>query len=222
MNDTSCNCLYHALLTTRNDYCRETARDQYVQLVTKANALPDPAKENVIKLLNLAKETLGNLSSERNYFNNGYVNPMHTCEEYAQTIRIINQLSNETNISIAEPTREEPTEDLGQGSDNDGHSKTKEQSDDMIIIDDILDHRFRGQKLKLSIVINPGHIKTIEDEERVTMKAPHKVIEYLKKLRTERPRRINYLIRKKPELLQLLGTNEANIYQQTGHLTGET
>lgn len=199
MADLKCDCLYSALLTTRERYCKERARDQYRLLINRANSLPSPAKNNTIQLLNLAKDTLGNLLSERTYFSSGIINKDHSCEDCSNTLETIKQLAEEQNTTS--PNAE-------SHSNSQQYDKDDKQSSSPISIEQITNHKFRNDKLKFSIIINPGRIPMIEDGERVTTLARDKVIEYLVQLRDTSPRRIGHLIRAKPSLLELLDGTE--------------
>lgn len=201
MDNTQCNCLYLALLTTREGYCKETARDRYRYLVNEANTLPSPMKDSVVQLLNLAKDTLGNLSSERAYYNNGSIETEHSCNDCTETLKIIKQLGNGELISPIEHTT------LELNSEQERTLQPTHRHSDIQIVK-ILDHRFRGQKLRLSVIINPGNLQIIEDEEKVTLIAKDKVSEYLIKLKNERPRRATHIIRMRPHLLKLLDGSE--------------
>lgn len=197
MNNTKCSCLYQALLTTREEYSREEARNQYYMLINAAAALSNPMKDNVIQTLNLAKDTLGNLSSERAYYNLGNINDNHHCGDCSETIETIRQLAKGQPLETNNTSKDTSTSEC--------NSKTPDNdSDDEIEIQQVTDHRFRGKKLKLAITINPGNVTITEDEDRVTAKAKDKVIEYLAKLKREHPRRIRHIARMKPYLLKLL------------------
>lgn len=202
MNNINCNCLYQALLTTRDEYSREEARSQYVELINAANSLSNPAKDNVTELLNLAKNTLGNMSSERAYYNQGNISNSHHCDEYSETLETICQLAKAPTYAEYHTSSTSKETSLSELSPKTPDNEL--EIDNQIEIERITDHRFRGRKLKLSIVINPGNLTIIEDEDRVTAKAREKVAEYFAKLKREHPRRIRHIIRMKPHLLKLL------------------
>lgn len=224
-NDSKCSCLYRALLTTSESYNIEDARSKYKILINKTSSLPNPIRGKVITLLNTAKETLGNLSRERIYFNEGTYDTAHKCNNNATTIELIEGLARQSQSQMHDAMDTTKTgskvnsskkcaEEDKVNNNKDTEKVEKEQGtdvtnvanpeEDSMSVRQVTDHRFRGKRLKLTIILDPGNVRITEDEERVTTMAREKVAEYLSKLKKEKPRRINHIIRMRPHLIQLL------------------
>lgn len=213
MDSAKCDCLYRALLTTREDYNKDQARQKYRELIQKNIAVPNNnvTKNKIVRLLDIAKLTLGNLVSERRYHLEGDLDYPHSCADAQSTIEAIKNL--ETGIVTPLAEQQQPQtpffaellqEEINNALENKlRNSPQTSLLNDGITIQRVIGHRFRGDQIKLSIIISPGDIRIIEDEERVTANAPEKTAEYLRHMRNEKPKSLQYLLRKKPSLLQL-------------------
>lgn len=195
-DNNKCSCLYDALCTSRTQYQKETAREKYLTLIEKANKLPDSPRKQVTDLINMAKRILGNTNLERAYFHSGTIdNSEHKCEDAQEAI---------TTIKMLDTTTPSPTNSATTKTESSTpKSHENQQQNCSINIEKVLEHRFRRGQLKLKIIIQPGTIPIIENEERVTQIAEQKVANYLKELRETRPRRLNHILRKRPYLVKL-------------------
>lgn len=208
MSDQKCTCLYKALLTNKSNFCKEDARTKYKELVNKAEKLPSDIKTKVIRLLDQAKNILGDLSLERMYNNNGFFSEEHNCDTTQETLDTIKGLQHaesgtgegQSNSQVNCNSNDKTTEAV---------STEQEAHDTIIHIEDITNHRFRKDQLKFNVLVNPGHITIVEDEEKITKTNQNKVTEYLKALKRNHPRRLTHIIRKKPHLIKLLNGTTA-------------
>lgn len=198
MSNSKCTCLYEALLTTKDNYCKVEAKIKYKELIERAEKLPNDNKLKVTQLLNTAKTILGDLSLERIYNSSGIVHEEHECSSSQDTISIIKNLM--MNNSNNEIEHEQLNNTTSPSSSNTAHGS---EIDDLIQVEKVIDHRFRNSKLMLSILIKPGDIRINEEAEKVILKAQDKVAEYLQTLKLEHPRRLNHIIRLKPLIVKL-------------------
>lgn len=194
-NNDKCSCLYEALCTNRTKYQKEAAREKYLTLTEKANTLPEWHKKQVTNLINMAKRILGNTNLERAYFNSGTIdNTEHNCEGAREALVAIKALDETKPSPInTEITTTGPSTPTAQDK----------QQDYPVSVEKVLEHRFRRGQLKLKIIIQPGTIPIIEDEERVTQMAKQRVVDYLKELKETKPRRLHHILRKRPHLVKL-------------------
>lgn len=203
MSDQKCTCLYKALLTNKNNFCKEDARTKYKVLVSKAEELPNDIKTRVIRLLDHAKNILGDLSLERMYNNNGFFSEEHNCDTTQETLDAIKGLQ-DTEPSPGEGQNNSQVNCNSNDKTTEAVSTEQEAHNTVIHIENIINHRFRKDQLKFNVLVNPGHITIVEDEEKITKTNKNKVAEYLKILKRNHPRRLTHIIRKKPHLIKLL------------------
>lgn len=197
-NEKICDCLYRALCTTREEYNKEKAKTKYRTLMEKTNKqLCTENRNRVIKLLETSKTILGNLNSERLYHDKGTFEDNHDRETNSSTLDTILRLDEDT----FQPEIEEAKADTTDESEADNLDL---ENNELIVIKEVRDHRFRRNRLKLTIIIDPGNISIVEDERRITSVAKPKVIDYLKRLKRNHPRRLSNLIRRRTDLLSLL------------------
>lgn len=210
--NTRCQCLYHALGTTRAQYRKEEAKKKYLELIStiiKAKITATQQKQ-ATKTLDTAKRILGDITLERIYSHTGLIdNRTHNCEEAKETLELIRSLDENTNTPALAEENEQVWEHTYE-VERYVYNEIVNISEKEVTVDKVIDHRFRNKQLKLAVIINPGSIKIIENEERVTQVAGHKVFQYLKNLRDSRPRRLNHILRMKPDLIQLFATYSAD------------
>lgn len=198
-NDSkNCDCLYRALCTDGAGYNKEEARKKYVELSRKTSKLPIQVQSHVTNLLNTAKRILGNIGLERVYFENGKIdNEKHNCDEAREALMIIQAMDTETG------EQQDEIED-----NTTSRNINEERNLRLVEVDRIIGHRFRKRQLKLNIIIQPGAIQLVENEERVTQLAELKVIEYLNELKHTRPRRLSHILKLRPDLIRLFNSNK--------------
>lgn len=205
-----CECLYKALCTTKAQYQKEEAKTKYTELVTAAEHLSQQQQEKVTSLLNTAKRILGDIGLEHIYAHSGTTNEyQHTCEENEGTIKLIQALDHSyasgDNIATMQPgLADKTTTHRTQRSKQRKRASLAEHDNSHILIDQIIDHRFRGRKLNFIVITKPGGIRITESQETVTQLATGKITEYLNSLRNGKPRRLSHIIRMKPDLINLL------------------